>query len=74
MYVVDDKRRKPIDFGLEAQSLKHSTAYCFTPITFKLHMYVVDDKRRKPIDFGLEAQSLKGPCQFWDFVYQTLWA
>ena len=61
MYVVNDERRNPIDFGskvkvnLGALCIKPfgpNTDYSFSPITLKLCMDVVDDERRSLIDFG----------------------
>ena len=58
MYVVNDERRNPIDFGskikvnLGALCIKPfgpNTDYSFSPITLKLCMDVVDDERRSLI-------------------------
>ena len=63
MYVVNEERRNPIDFGSKVKVILgtlcikpfgHNTDYSFSPITLKLLMEVVDDERRSLIDFGLD--------------------
>ena len=83
MYVVNDERRNPIDFGSKVnlgtlciKPFGHNTDYSFSPITLKLRMEVVVDERRSLIDFGSDMgfnSKFKVKVNF-GTVYKTLQA
>ena len=80
MYVVDDERRKPIDFGSKVKvnlgtlCIKpcwHNTDYNFSPITLKLCMEVVDDERMSLTDFGPGGLTLRSRSLGFTLLHDT---